>query len=684
MPESTPTPQPNNTPDQPSPELTRRFLELLYGDAELGPQQQLVLWPSKPNTDPGATKPTIGGRVSRFTELNGVALAAHSVRAPWTSYYVVGLQGQAQLDAMYARRQAREQQEGNTNFRTRLERTMRGGVDQITAIPGLWLDIDYGTEGHLREGLPEGLDGALRIVDALPEAPTMVVHTGGGVHCYWLFNEVLELSDDATRKAAHHALYGWTKTAQEIARQQFDLGGVDNTHSLGWVLRLPGTPNHKHGGHVVSIIRLDETRRYELDAFEPYSREPAAAVQTRPLPGGGGLDWGVTAPADLLATSMGQRAELARTWERARDREFDSDPSRYDLALAGLLVAEGWDDGDVLAALIQFRREQFPQTVGTKDPQYYQRTLAIAHGGEQARAAGEALEAMAQALDSGDLSAVAQAAQPAPAPQAPQAAASAPIEAEDGSGAVEPAEGATEPHSAPQPAAPAPPPTTEEAQALAWQQISVALTPSGAPGPEVQLTRLVEYPPARVGGPPTYVVTANEVQVDLGPGENVASAVRFANRVGFAVRRVLPKLKGAAWDRVLNMMLRLIEVHAEEEAPGEGVRQYVERLLDEAIVPRLTPGAQPPRQDSLHLPDGRVGVNLRKLWQFMRGQGEQYTQGELRRELEAAGAYWERVDLHWAGERNDQRWHTTRKLWFAPWIETRESYVPWHDGGGPE
>src|SRR5579872_2618993 len=64
----------------------------------------------------------------------------------------------------------------------------RGCVNDVVALPGIWCEIDYGKP----EGPPD-IETALVIAASLPLRPTLIVHTGHGIHCYWLFGEPMEL-----------------------------------------------------------------------------------------------------------------------------------------------------------------------------------------------------------------------------------------------------------------------------------------------------------------------------------------------------------------------------------------------------------------------------------------------------------------------------------------------------------
>lgn len=117
----------------------------------------------------------------------------------------------------------------------------RGKVSAACSIPGVWLDLDVGTEGHSdrANGLPnpETVESGLLILQGqgVPD-PTHVIHTGGGAQLWWLFEQPL------TEDLARFSL-GWT----ESMRKLFEAAGygLDSLGDLARILRPAGTFNHK-------------------------------------------------------------------------------------------------------------------------------------------------------------------------------------------------------------------------------------------------------------------------------------------------------------------------------------------------------------------------------------------------------------------------------------------------------
>ncbi len=122
----------------------------------------------------------------------------------------------------------------------------RGRQRDVLSIPGFWGDLDIGEAGHKPAELPNPPteQAALSIVESLPEA-SMVLHSGGGIQAFWLFDKPWVLRDDVDRHDARAASDGWQ---QLLAARGRELGfNVDTVPDLTRVFRVPGSLNHKLG-----------------------------------------------------------------------------------------------------------------------------------------------------------------------------------------------------------------------------------------------------------------------------------------------------------------------------------------------------------------------------------------------------------------------------------------------------
>ncbi len=150
--------------------------------------------------------------------------------------------------------------------------TGRAGAEKVSAIPGLWIEIDVKGPGHTKENLPPTMQDARRILEALPLKPTILISSGGGIHAYYLFREpwIFEGKDE------------WREAAKLSSRFQSTLQAqastfgweIDSTPDLARVLRLPRTFNRKlEQPRPVELIEWHPECRYNPSGFEPFLLE---------------------------------------------------------------------------------------------------------------------------------------------------------------------------------------------------------------------------------------------------------------------------------------------------------------------------------------------------------------------------------------------------------------------------
>ncbi len=187
---------------------------------------------------------------------------------------------------------------------------------QIRTVRALWTDIDHVTVEQARERLTQS---------TLPE-PSITVHSGNGVHLYWLLDQPY-LIDDAGAPPA--VMTEWiegpggrkkprkylvqdgervdldarrhtSRLSPAAQRLQDILAGVaqacggDHTTDLSRLLRLPGTLNRKdqRSGREpapTALVTCDATLRYPLAIFQSLATpapetERATKIAAMPLP----------------------------------------------------------------------------------------------------------------------------------------------------------------------------------------------------------------------------------------------------------------------------------------------------------------------------------------------------------------------------------------------------------------
>lgn len=161
----------------------------------------------------------------------------------------------------------------------------RGTAADVVSVPGVWVDLDVGEEGHSPRGngLPNPPDvetGLQVIADAELPAPTHVVLSGHGAQLWWLLTRpmVADPVEIAT------LTQGWsTRLVHEFAAAGY---GLDNLGDPARILRPPGTVNHKRGERKPVTLMDTVANRYRLDHLQSFCTEvDAAAVVHKASPG---------------------------------------------------------------------------------------------------------------------------------------------------------------------------------------------------------------------------------------------------------------------------------------------------------------------------------------------------------------------------------------------------------------
>jgi len=146
--------------------------------------------------------------------------------------------------------------------------TGRGKADSVNAIPCFWLDVDIKGPNHKKENLIPSVDSAKELIARFPLKPSMIVSSGGGWHCYWIFNKSWIFESDSERKDAANLSKRFHQTFMGYAKEKN--WEIDNTSDLARLLRIPGTHNHKNVPIMpVEIIEINKNR-YNPDYFRPY------------------------------------------------------------------------------------------------------------------------------------------------------------------------------------------------------------------------------------------------------------------------------------------------------------------------------------------------------------------------------------------------------------------------------
>ena len=261
----------------------------------------------------------------------------------------------------------------------------RGTAADVAGITSVWADVDFGP-GH-KKNVPPDKAAAMRVLDSVGVKPSIVVHSGHGLHAYWLLTEALAVADGAASLARR-----WGLTVQAFARAAGHT--LDSVGDLARVLRVPGTRNRKNGDAAVSLHECDGPR-YDADELSGWCVEEhfdasnvSALTHVDPLI----LRPDADPPVDKLTALMENDAKFRRTLAMDRKDLADGTPSSYDFSLACQTASVGWTDQEMANLLIYFRRKRGTKPEKALRRDYLQRTIGNARKTMQSQVAAAQLE----------------------------------------------------------------------------------------------------------------------------------------------------------------------------------------------------------------------------------------------------------------------------------------------------
>lgn len=228
----------------------------------------------------------------------------------------------------------------------------RGFSESAGGITGMWADIDIAGPNHKSDKLPPDEAGAFLLIDKMQLRPTWLVRTGGGIHCWWVFQEpwIFDGAEDRARAAdlatrwittmqLHAGTFGWT---------------VDSTTDLARVLRVPGMLNHKSDPPAL-ITAENVGIKYQPDDFVPILAAEALALEI------GSLAPAVPAPRPANDSDLSKRLSR-RTNEYLAWRVMDGERNTRLFAAATDLAGNGMSRNEAESRLMECaRRDGLPE-----------------------------------------------------------------------------------------------------------------------------------------------------------------------------------------------------------------------------------------------------------------------------------------------------------------------------------
>ena len=446
----------------------------------------------------------------------------------------------------------------------------RGVANDVQSIPALWADIDYG-EHHDKQGYCGTLQETQSILDRVGLPPSIVVHSGHGLHAYWLLSEPVAASDGAASLARR-----WGATVAACARCLNY--AVDSVSDLSRVLRVPGTINHKGAPMVVKVISTKQqaTLRYEPD-------DVLAMCVDEEF----GVAGGDTAVDAIQLSALGEvrlpvkflvhcenDPKFKKTWEHKRKDLKDGSPSSYDFSLAVQALLAGWADQEIADLIMAFRVKHNLNPAKARRRDYLQRTIGGAKAAHKSELA---------AMELGRLDTV-----PKP-PQMTPLKIAAPDEPETTA-----------------PAVAAPPADPSRANVLAL--LSKAL--------RVPVARWVQH---GTDGATFNLILQDGTDILIGSTANALAWKTFKEKLYEAARVVLRRFKGPEWDDVCAQLAVIRELDENPEAGRVNIlRDWLAAYLPMAVAhnsltPEALEGNLPLRKDGvLHVHTGHLLQHVRQ------------------------------------------------------------------------
>ncbi len=255
----------------------------------------------------------------------------------------------------------------------------RGGSVDIIGIVGFVGDIDVADPVHKQANLPPTFEAAREIVAAMPIQPTILIHSGHGLQAWWLFQEPYLFDDAVDRARVQRISEGWTAQLRAVSKGY----AVDSVFDLARVMRIPGTFNRKAEPVQCTVLSADGPLTAGPSDFEAFTADTTPRNGTHEPRTVDGLVFSADAepPFTRFTSTMDIDTKFRQWWDRKRRDIPDQTSSGYDMALAALGVAYGWDDQEIVNASIAWRRKHGEEITKALRPEYWARTLGKARSG---------------------------------------------------------------------------------------------------------------------------------------------------------------------------------------------------------------------------------------------------------------------------------------------------------------
>ncbi|MBM4305106.1 MAG: hypothetical protein FJ123_00065 [Deltaproteobacteria bacterium] len=206
-----------------------------------------------------------------------------------------------------------------------------GRKDNVKFLSSFHAEVDYGEEGHKKPSPYKTREEALNAIQNFSLEPTLVVHSGGGFHFYWVLANPLKVEE--------HGVEALESINRGLA---LALGADRGTQDITRVLRVPGTYNLKlpDNPRLVQVVS-NSGNRYSIEQFRelaalPHPSSPGTIKKSsRP------------SPAPLSQPNLGNSFDNLPVSQRIKDLILGGNDGTYpsrseaDMAVITALVHRG-------------------------------------------------------------------------------------------------------------------------------------------------------------------------------------------------------------------------------------------------------------------------------------------------------------------------------------------------------
>ena len=196
----------------------------------------------------------------------------------------------------------------------------RRSKETIHEVTCLHCDIDFSR-------IDTAPDIVLQRLRALEYPPSKIVHSGHGLHCYWLLTEALAATSETVLQ---------TETALRGIADI--LGGDPAVAEIARLMRLPGSHNTKNGERLPVTVVSDNGARYELDDLCQWIKDTRILIPRKDTRAGDNPFLSANIPASGPAVDVDARL-AAMTYQGAGDTSIHATQISVTAALLNRGVA---------------------------------------------------------------------------------------------------------------------------------------------------------------------------------------------------------------------------------------------------------------------------------------------------------------------------------------------------------